>query len=145
MNDSIKNRSIDALAWGALFIWWGLTLLIPFPAGVGLIGVGLILLAANAARYFQGMRVSGFTTAIGVLALVWGGLELAGTVLPFALPVFPILLIVLGLMVLFGSRRRRCCRRQSEPVDAATSALQRSAAASTPLRAECVETPDCDT
>jgi len=106
MNDSIrKNRNIDALAWGALFIWWGLTLLIQFPAGVGLIGVGLILLAANAARYFQGMRVSGFTTAIGVLALVWGGLELAGTVLPFQLPVFPILLIVLGLMILFGSRR----------------------------------------
>ncbi len=106
MNDSIsKNRNIDALAWGALFIWWGLTLLIQFPGGVGLIGVGLILLAANAARYFQGMGVSGFTTAIGILALVWGGLELAGTVLQFDLPVFPILLIVLGLMVLLGSRR----------------------------------------
>ena len=105
MNDSLsKNRNIDALAWGALFIWWGLTLLIHFPAGVGLIGVGLILLAASAARYFQGMRVSGFTTVIGVLALVWGLLELAGTVLPAALPVFPILLIVLGLMVLFGRR-----------------------------------------
>jgi hypothetical protein len=106
MNDSTrKNRNIDALAWGALFIWWGITLLIQFPAGVGLIGVGLILIAANAARYFQGMVVSGFTTAIGVLALVWGALEMAGTVLSFELPVFPILLIVLGLMVLFGSRR----------------------------------------
>ena len=106
MNDSMrKNRNIDALAWGALFIWWGITLLIQFPAGVGLIGVGLILLAANAARYFQGMPLSGFSTTIGVLALVWGGLELAGTVLPFELPVFPIILIVLGLMILFGSRR----------------------------------------
>lgn len=105
MNDSMrKNRNIDALAWGALFIWWGLTLLIQFPAGVGLIGVGLILIAANAARYFQGMGLRGFTTAIGVLALVWGALELAGTVLPSALPVFPILLIVLGLMVLFGRK-----------------------------------------
>ena len=106
MNDNMrKNRNIDALAWGALLIWWGLTLLVQFPAGVGLIGVALILLAASAARAFQGMPVSGFTTAIGVLALVWGGLELAGTVLPFELPVFPVLLIVLGLMVLFGSRR----------------------------------------
>jgi hypothetical protein len=105
MNDSIrKNRNIDALAWGVLFIWWGLTLLIHFPAGVGLIGVGLILIAANAARYFQGMRFSGFTTVIGVLALVWGALELAGTVLSSQLPVFPILLIVLGLMVVFGRR-----------------------------------------
>jgi len=106
MNESMrKNRNIDALAWGALFIWWGITLLIQFPAGVGLIGVGLILLAANAARYFQGMRMSGFSTTIGVLALLWGGMELAGTVLPFELPVFPIILIVLGLMILFGSRR----------------------------------------
>ena len=106
MNESMrKNRNIDALAWGALFIWWGITLLIQFPAGVGLIGVGLILLAGNAARYFQGLGLSGFSTTIGVLALIWGGLELAGTVLPFELPVFPILLIVIGLMILFGSRR----------------------------------------
>lgn len=105
MSAAVKNdRNIDVLAWGALFIWWGLTLLIKLPAGVGLIGVGLILLAANAARYFQGMSVSGFGTTIGVLALVWGVLELVGTVLPLALPVFPILLIVLGLMVLLGGR-----------------------------------------
>jgi hypothetical protein len=105
MNDSIqKHGNIDTLGWGALFIWWGLTLVIKFPAGVGLIGVGLILIAANAAVYFQGMRINGFTTAIGVLALVWGGLELAGTVLQSQLPVFPILLVVLGLMVLFGRR-----------------------------------------
>jgi hypothetical protein len=105
MNDSIAmKRRIEAFGWGALFIWWALTLLIQFPAGVGLIGVGLILLAANAAVYFQGMRINGFTTAIGVLALVWGALELAGTVLPSALPVFPILLIVLGLIVLFGRK-----------------------------------------
>ena len=103
MNARVKNdRNIDALAWGALFIWWGLTLLIKLPPGVGLIGVGLILLAANGARYYQGMGLSGFATAIGVLALVWGALELEGTVLPLALPVFPILLIVLGLIVLFG-------------------------------------------
>ncbi len=108
MNASVKdNRNIDALAWGALFIWWGLTLLIKFPAGVGLIGVGVILLAANAARYFQGMGLSAFSTTIGVLALVWGVLELAGTVLPFALPVFPILLIILGLMVVFGRGSER--------------------------------------
>jgi hypothetical protein len=107
MNEGVKNdRNIDALAWGALFIWWGVTLLIKLPAGVGLIGVGLILLAANAARHFQGLGVSGFATAIGVLALVWGALELVGTVLPLALPVFPILLIVLGLLVLFGGRQQ---------------------------------------
>ncbi len=106
MNENARmSRSIDALGWGALFIWWGITLLVKLPAGVGLIGVGLILLAASAARYFQQMHVSWFTTVIGVLALVWGIMEFAGTVLPFTLPVFPILLIVLGLIILFGNRR----------------------------------------
>ncbi len=98
MQDNMRtNRNIETFAWGALFVWWGITLLIQFPAGVGLLGVGLILLGANAARYFQGIRISVFSTCIGVLALIWGGLELAGTVLPSEFPVFAILLIALGV------------------------------------------------
>ncbi len=100
MNDNARtNRNIETFAWGALFVWWGITLLIKFPAGVGLLGVGLILLGANAARYFQGIHINGSSACIGVLALVWGGLELAGTALPFELPVFAILLIALGATV----------------------------------------------
>jgi len=100
MQDNMRtNRNIETLAWGALFVWWGITLLIKFPAGVGLLGVGLILLGANAVRYFQRIRINGFSACIGVLALVWGGLELAGTILPFELPVFAILLIALGAAV----------------------------------------------
>ena len=100
MEDKARmNRNIETLAWGALFVWWGITLLIKFPAGVGLLGVGLILIGANAVRYFQGIRINGFSACIGVLALVWSGLELAGTILPFELPVFAILLIALGATV----------------------------------------------
>src|SRR5512147_2609628 len=101
MQDNMRtNRNIETFAWGALFVWWGITLLIDFPAGVGLLGVGLILLGANVMRYFQGIRINGFSASIGVLALVWGALELAGTVLAFELPVFAILLIALGATVL---------------------------------------------
>jgi hypothetical protein len=108
MNDNTRtNRIIDTVAWGVLFIWWGVTLLIQLPAGFGLIGMGVIVLGANAVRYFRGIPINGFSTGIGVLALVWGGLELAGAVLslPFELPVFPILLIVLGVMVLIAGTR----------------------------------------
>ncbi len=97
------NRSFEVAAWGALFIWWGITELVKFmPNGSGAIGIGLILLGLNAARSFNKIPVSAFTTALGILALVWGGLELAGAVLslPFELPVFAILLIVLGVIVL---------------------------------------------
>lgn len=100
------NRSYGQLAWGAIFIWWGITEMFHFlPDGTGALGLGLILLGVNAARALNGVPISGLSTTLGILAVVWGGLELAGAVLslPFHLPVFAILLIVLGLIVLEGS------------------------------------------
>lgn len=97
------NRNIEAIAWGALFVWWGITELVyVLPDGTGAIGIGLILLGLNAARLLNSIPTSGFSTTLGILALVWGGLELAGSVLnlPFELPVFAILLITLGLLLL---------------------------------------------
>ncbi len=99
----VRNRDFEAMAWGALFIWWGVTELVNFmPNGSGAIGVGLILIGLNVARSLNGIRVSGFSTTLGVLALVWGLLELAGAVLalPFELPIFAILLITLGVILL---------------------------------------------
>lgn len=104
MNNSKSiDRNYEALAWGALFIWWGITELVPsLPDGTGAIGIGLILIGMNAARSLNGVTTSRFSIGIGILALVWGGLELAGVLLslPFELPVFAILLIVLGMIVL---------------------------------------------
>jgi hypothetical protein len=102
-NTQTSNRNLDAIAWGALLIWWGITELVKFlPDGTGVIGVGLILLGFNAIRLLNGIPISGFSTTIGILALVWGGLELAGALLslPFELPVFAILLIALGAIIL---------------------------------------------
>ena len=108
-NTKTINRNFDAITWGALFIWWGITeLVFPLPDGTGAIGIGLILIGINVARRLSGLRISGFSTTIGVLALVWGGLELAGVLLslPFELPVFAILLIVLGVIVLWPELMR---------------------------------------
>ncbi len=104
MNAERSNkRDYDAIAWGAFFIWWGITELFPsLPAGTGALGIGLILLGLNAARRYSGMPTSRFSMGVGILAVVWGGLDLAGVflALPFEIPVFAILLVVLGLMVL---------------------------------------------
>jgi hypothetical protein len=97
------NRNLEAMAWGALFIWWGITELAPgLPHGTGAIGIGLILLGLNVARSLNGVPTSGLTMMLGILALVLGGLELTISVLrlPFELPVFAILLIVLGVIML---------------------------------------------
>jgi hypothetical protein len=97
------NRRYETAAWGAFFIWWGITTLFSFlPEGVGTVGIGLILLGLNAARYTNKIPTSGFTIALGVIALVIGGFELLRTILrlPFEMPFFPLLLIVLGVIVL---------------------------------------------
>ncbi len=102
-NVRTMNRNLEAMAWGALFIWWGITELIPgLPHGTGAIGIGVILLGLNVTRALNGVPTSGLTTTLGILALVWGGLELAGSLLalPFEIPVFAILLIVLGAIML---------------------------------------------
>jgi hypothetical protein len=102
-NTQILNRNLEAIAWGALFIWWGVIELFKFlPDGSGAIGIGLILLGLNAARSLNNIPTSGFTTILGILALVLGGLELARSVLylPFDLPVFAILLLTLGALLL---------------------------------------------
>ncbi len=103
------NRRYETIAWGAFFIWWGVTTLFGFlPAGVGTIGIGLILLGLNAARYFNQIPTSGFTVTLGIIALLLGGIEMLRSVLrlPFDLPFFPVLLIVVGAILLVREAMR---------------------------------------
>jgi uncharacterized membrane protein HdeD (DUF308 family) len=96
------NPGLETIAWGAFFLVWGITEMFKFlPDGTGAVGIGLILLGLNAIRYFNGIAISGFTTTLGILALIGGILELVEPALslPFELPIFAILLLVLGVIV----------------------------------------------
>ena len=89
------NKRLQTGAWGVFLIMLGGMAFIPdeqVNEGWWSVGVGLILLGLNAARYRQGIRMSGFTTVVGVIALVTGAGELAG----IDLPGLAILLILLG-------------------------------------------------
>lgn len=102
-NTRESNLDLEAIAWGAIFILWGITGMIPsLPEGTGAIGIGLILLGLNLARLWMGQPISGFTTTLGILAILLGGLELARPLLhlSFELPIFAILLLALGLIIL---------------------------------------------
>ena len=102
-NTRTLNRTLEAMAWGTFFVWWGITELFGFlPEGTGAVGFGLILIGLNVARSLNGIPTSSFTITLGILALVLGGLELAGFFLqlPFELPVLAVLLIVLGVILL---------------------------------------------
>jgi hypothetical protein len=100
-NTKALNRKYELMAWGVFFLWWGIIEFKFLPHGTGDFGIGLIFLGLNAIRFLKGIPTSGWTIALGILMLADGILELAGSVLnlPFKLPIFAILLIVLGMIL----------------------------------------------
>jgi len=50
----------------------------PIRDGLWSIAVGLILLGLNVARYFRQIKMSGFTTVLGVISVVGGIVQLFG-------------------------------------------------------------------
>ena len=75
------NKNFERIAWGAFLIMLGGFMFVPeqiIKGGWWSIGVGLIFLGLNAARYFTGLRMSGFTTFLGIISVIGGVLDLAG-------------------------------------------------------------------
>jgi hypothetical protein len=89
------NKRLETIGWGCFLLLLGGFALVPdetIPKGVWAIGVGVIMLGLNAARYFSKVRMSGFTTVLGILALLGGITELLG----FTSLEGGLLLIILG-------------------------------------------------
>jgi hypothetical protein len=75
------NKSLETIGWGLFLIMLGGFALVPgeqVPKGVWSIGVGVIMLGLNVARYFYKIKMSGFTTVLGILSLLGGIAELFG-------------------------------------------------------------------
>ncbi|MGE5123635.1 MAG: hypothetical protein ACM3H7_03900 [Acidobacteriaceae bacterium] len=75
------NKRLESVAWGLFLVMLGGFALVPnntIPKGVWSIGVGVIMLGLNAARYYYKLKMSGFTTVLGILALLGGIAELLG-------------------------------------------------------------------
>jgi hypothetical protein len=93
------NKRLESIGWGLFLVMIGGIGLVPettVPNGLWSIGVGLIMLGLNAARFYNGIRMSGFTLVLGVVALLTGIGDMAG----LDLPVFPIILILIGANIL---------------------------------------------
>lgn len=100
LEKAVLNKRLEAAAWGLFLIMAGGFMFVPqnqIPQGLWSIGIGVIMLGLNAARYCYGIRMSGFTTFLGILSLLGGFLELIGVrSLQGAL-----LLIILGAWLIF--------------------------------------------
>jgi hypothetical protein len=93
------NKRLETIGWALFLIMIGGIGLVPkeqVPEGIWSIGVGLIMLGLNAARYFYGIKMSTFTIVLGILALATGVGEFFGV----DLPVLAILLILIGANII---------------------------------------------
>ncbi|MHB8135523.1 MAG: hypothetical protein ACYDH1_15030 [Anaerolineaceae bacterium] len=93
------NKRIENISWGLFLVMLGGLWLVPgrlIPEGSWLIGAGLIMIGMNIVRFVNKIRMSGFSLVLGVIALLSG----IGDLLRYDLPVFPILLILIGANIL---------------------------------------------
>jgi len=75
------NKRLEMMGWGLFLIMLGGFALVPHTVvakGFWSIGVGVIMLGLNAARYFSNIKMSGFTTFLGIISLLGGILQLLG-------------------------------------------------------------------
>jgi hypothetical protein len=89
------NKRLETIFWGLFLIMLGGWALIPgetVPKGAWSVAVGLLLLGLNAVRYFNKIHMSGFTTVLGILAILGG----IGDMLGWADLDGAFLLIILG-------------------------------------------------
>jgi hypothetical protein len=75
------NKRLETIAWGCFLILLGGFMFVPeeiIRGGFWSIGVGLIMLGLNAARYFNSLKMSGFTIFLGIISVIGGLLDLVG-------------------------------------------------------------------
>lgn len=75
------NKRLETIAWGLFLIIWGCFMFVPktvVSEGVWSLAVGLIMLGLNGVRYLNGLRMSGFTTVLGIISVIGGVLQLFG-------------------------------------------------------------------
>ncbi len=96
VNRRTLNRKLEAAGWGLFFVWVGIALLAHLGWGAGLLGVGIIVLGAQAARKYFDLKLEGFWVAVGFLFVVGGIWKLFNV----QLGLLPILCIVAGVALL---------------------------------------------
>ncbi len=94
------DKRIESIGWALFLIMSGVLLIAPdglVPDGTWLIGMGLIILGSMGIRYLYGIRIDGFWTILGILALGYGVSEFFS----LNLPVFPVLLVIIGMVIVY--------------------------------------------
>ena len=95
------DKRIEDIGWGLLLIITGAAFLMPgweAPWATWLVGVGVVMLGLNVARYLNGIRARRFSMILGIFAVTAGVGNFAGVDLE--VPLFAALLMLLGASII---------------------------------------------
>ena len=106
------DHRLQMAAWGIIIILLGGLRLVPGDqTSLFVLGIGIILLGLNLLRYVNKIPMNGFSTALGTVSLILGGIASLRSKLGWKnhleLQLFPILLIVYGLNLLIQSPKQK--------------------------------------
>jgi len=97
------NKRLESIGWALFLITIGGIWLFPslfpdkpVPEGTWLIGAGAIMLGLNGARYLCGIKMSGTSIVLGLLAAALGVIDLLAVKVPY----LPIVLIIIGAIII---------------------------------------------
>ncbi|HEX8946505.1 MAG TPA: hypothetical protein VF785_25435 [Gemmatimonadaceae bacterium] len=96
---SSADKVLSQVGWGVFLLLTGIAWILPserHPGAFWLIGVGALLLLLSAIRNRLHMSVDGFGVFVGVVALIAG----IASALNTNLPLFPLVLVALGLVLI---------------------------------------------
>lgn len=96
-------HKLSAVGWALFFIWIGISFLMNFGVGLGLLGVGIITIGIQLIRKSYNLKLEGFWMVIGLL-FVLGGL---GNILQVNIPIVPIVLILAGVTLLYSIIKKK--------------------------------------
>lgn len=103
------SKRVARAVWGLLLIWTGAALLLHWSWGVGLLGAGAIVLAAQAFRGYLRAKIDGFGLVAGLLLVVCG----VWNMFDVTLDLVPLLCIGGGIALLVSIWAAKGTRRAS--------------------------------
>ncbi len=102
----VVAQKLDAIGWGAFFVWVGVALLANLSWGIGMLGVGIIVLGMQAVGKYMALTLDIFWLLVGALFVVAG----VWALLSVRISLIPIICIAAGVLLLgsalFGWRKK---------------------------------------
>ncbi len=96
-------KKIEAISGSLFLLWIGIAWLMSLGPNIGSIGIGVIILGAQATKKYFGLKLEGFWLVVGAFFVVSGLGILSGV----NIPLIPIILIVLGGKFLYSALKEK--------------------------------------